>query len=596
MSLEALLAASRPWTLRREVQSDGSTQNVWRNGVSGATLLYTPEAVLVAEAALGKSKEAAARALAAAWEQRTAPNGKVYYEAVEETAGSSGFEVTWLKPRELRELHALEFENSSRALRAEASDWVSVKDEHGEYFENSRLDSTTRDVPACITRLARADEAEAARRAREEANDWDAVLEESGDTYWEHLDGVRTTRERPAALAKVAELDKLERLRRRALDAGWLVDEDEASGALFWHFNGDVSQWDVPTLAEIRLAARATSAGGGGKALAPSLPPPAKTKAVIAAERSEAIRRLCDPSALEERKAGAAAAAARDGAGAIESFTDELRRLGLRSSQMLVFVDFSAANADGGRRSLGGRSLHDLAGAARSLGPNPYEEVLSAVAATMADFDADGKIPFFGFAAPGTASGAGSVFPITQKGAPEGAPCEGLSGVLAAYRRAVLRIAPSAAGGGDSGRNLIPVVKQAIESVRAADADGAARELTICLIVLAGEAGQRILLQSALVDASQLPIVFVIVGVGDGPFQSYSALDDSQGQRRFDNVAFVELEGIRAECTAARAPLEVGLALAALAELPNAFTTCSKLGYVGSGSGATNPPGAATGR
>jgi hypothetical protein len=412
---------------------------------------------------------------------------------------------------------------------------------------------------------------------------------------------VRTTRDRPAALARVAELEREERLRRRALDAGWDEDEDPESGEMYWHFNGgEATQWQIPTLAEIRAAAAAAEAGGGsggagGRPHPPSLPPPAKTKAVVAAERAEAIRLLCDPSALQERKGGAAAAAARDGAAALESFCDELRRLGLRGSQMLVFVDMSAANAAAGARALGGRGLHDLAGAARGLGPNPYEEVLAAVAATMEGFDADGKIPLFGFAAPGAAGGA--AFAISQKGAAEGAPCEGLDGVLAAYRRAVARIAPGGGGAGaaasfrgapagENTRNLVPVVRRAIEAVRAGDAAGAPRELTIVLVVTAGEAGQRILLQSALVDASQLPLVFVVVGVGDGPFASFAALDDEQGQRRFDNLVFVELERVKAECTAARAPLDVGLALAALAELPNAFASCTRLGLLGAGGAA----------
>ena len=36
---------------------------------------------------------------------------------------------------------------------------------------------------------------------------------------------------------------------------------------------------------------------------------------------------------------------------------------------------------------------------------------------------------------------------------------------------------------------------------------------------------------------------------------------------------------MKEKCKAVRAPLDVGLALAVLAELPQAFTDCVKLGY-----------------
>jgi hypothetical protein len=214
-------------------------------------------------------------------------------------------------------------------------------------------------------------------------------------------------------------------------------------------------------------------------------------------------------------------------------------------------------------------------------------------------FDEDGLIPLFGFAAGkaeagagggtggggGGGAGAGGVFAIAPAGSADGsaAPCSGLGEVLAAYRARVPRVAPGEA------RSLAPVVRKAVELVSAADAEGAPRELLIALIISAGDSAARIALNSALVDASAFPIAFVIVGVGDGPFGSFAALDDERGQRKFDNVTFVELEKVKAECAAARAPLGAGLALAAVAELPQVFADCKRAGlFSAAGAHATH--------
>ena len=87
------------------------------------------------------------------------------------------------------------------------------------------------------------------------------------------------------------------------------------------------------------------------------------------------------------------------------------------------------------------------------------------------------------------------------------------------------------------------------------------------------------------------PIVFVVVGVGDGPFADLERFDGELGQRLFDNLIFVKLEDVKDACSAARAPLDVGLALAALAELPQAFSECTRLGHFG----ARDAAGAAAG-
>jgi E3 ubiquitin-protein ligase RGLG len=572
-ALDELLDAARHWMLRHE---DGKGGPIWRHGVSGKSQAHVPSDVLKAEAAQGLRAEQEARELASEWAAQTTDDGEVYYENVRDPDSAT----TWVKPQALRELHALEAANASRALRAEAGEFA-AKYSAGEdlaVYTNLRTGETSESVPACVHRLARVDAAESARLDREEAADWNVVAakKEGGAPTYEFLPDGSTTREKPAVLARVEELDARESKRQRAFAAGWAEAEDPDSGELYWyHAETDFTQWDLPSSKDIKAAAkRARVDPSERKAGAGAAHPPKRP--ATAAEREAAARRLLNVDAGMLRKRGFAAEAARHGVGAIAAFERDLRAVGLRSSQLAVFVDCSAANAQAGRRSFGGRGLHDVGGAARGLGLNPYEEALSDIAAPLEGFDEDGLIPLFGFA--GKAGGA--VFPIAPLGGSaggggagdEGASCEGLGAVLATYRARVPHVAPGAT------RNLAPVVRKAIELVAAADRAGAPRELLIALVVTAGDSAARIALNSALVDASAYPIAFVIVGVGDGPFDGYAALDDEKGQRKFDNVTFVELEKVKAECAAARAPLGVGLALAALAEVPQVFAECRKAG------------------
>ena len=127
------------------------------------------------------------------------------------------------------------------------------------------------------------------------------------------------------------------------------------------------------------------------------------------------------------------------------------------------------------------------------------------------------------------------------------------------------------------GRGRVPAVRKAVELSRASGA----RELTICLVITSSEVEARIATEAALKDASKHPVAIVVVGVGDGPFDDMARLDDDVGSRLFDNLKFVELEKVRAECERTGDALAQSLALACLSEIPKAVAACERLGYIG---------------
>ena len=75
-----------------------------------------------------------------------------------------------------------------------------------------------------------------------------------------------------------------------------------------------------------------------------------------------------------------------------------------------------------------------------------------------------------------------------------------------------------------------------------------------------------------------VPIVFVIVGVGDGPWTGMEKLDDSLEGRKFDNVNFVELAKVAGKASEAKIGVAGALAMECLSELPQAFKDCTRLG------------------
>ena len=119
--------------------------------------------------------------------------------------------------------------------------------------------------------------------------------------------------------------------------------------------------------------------------------------------------------------------------------------------------------------------------------------------------------------------------------------------------------------------SFTPCINQAIKHFKGDDNPG----YHIVLIITDGETMTAEEDRKAFIAASSYPLSFIIVGVGDGPFNAAKEFDDMPG-RKFDNVQFVEYAKI-ANKGRHREPL---FALHALMEIPEQYQAIKHLGYL----------------
>jgi E3 ubiquitin-protein ligase RGLG len=256
--------------------------------------------------------------------------------------------------------------------------------------------------------------------------------------------------------------------------------------------------------------------------------------------------------------------------------TSALREAGLESSNLIVGIDFTASNSsrEQSARTFGGRPLHTLLPA----GENLYEQALGVIARTLESFDEDGEIPAFGFGC--TRTHGDSVFSFL----PNASPCQGLAGVKRTYRA----VAPLVKQSGPT--SFGPIIRKAIEIVRET------RAYHILVVLADGQitrskdtpASELSPFEedtiSAIVEASHFPLSIVVIGIGDGPWETMEEFDDKLPARAFDNFQFVDFEGSR-QSALALAPraepartafVESMFARDALMEIPSQFTAVAR--------------------
>jgi len=151
---------------------------------------------------------------------------------------------------------------------------------------------------------------------------------------------------------------------------------------------------------------------------------------------------------------------------------------------------------------------------------NPYQTVIKILGNTLAPFDDDNLIPCYGF--------GDSITKDKQVFALDPNPCRGFQEILTSYSVTVPRITLSGP------TSFAPLIYQAIHKVK--ESGGGYH---ILLIIADGQVTSEQDTIKAIVECSKYPISIVMIGVGDGPWDTMREFDDRLPQRKFDNFQFV---------------------------------------------------------
>ncbi|CAI7869855.1 unnamed protein product [Closterium sp. NIES-53] len=263
----------------------------------------------------------------------------------------------------------------------------------------------------------------------------------------------------------------------------------------------------------------------------------------------------------------------------IAQVQEKLREVGLESSNLIVAVDFTKSNEWTGKQSFNGRSLHAIAPGAS----NPYEQAIDIIGQTLSAFDEDNLIPCYGFGDVSTHDKAVFAFNEGQR------PCNGFEEALQRYRA----ITPLVQLSGPT--SFAPAIEAA---VRAVEESGG--QYHVLLIIADGQVTRSVdtppgvfsrqeqATVDAIVAASNYALSIVMVGVGDGPWDTMEEFDDALPQRNFDNFQFVNFTRVMAS---SRAPEQRAalFALSALMEVPHQYRACTELGLLGRPMGRMPP-------
>ncbi|EKX31659.1 hypothetical protein GUITHDRAFT_122147 [Guillardia theta CCMP2712] len=241
----------------------------------------------------------------------------------------------------------------------------------------------------------------------------------------------------------------------------------------------------------------------------------------------------------------------------IEKVQAALRSVGLESSNLIVGIDYTKSNTWTGEKTFGGKSLHTI----EVDRPNPYQQVIEIIGRTLEVFDDDKLIPVFGFGDNFTSDK--KCFPFF----PDKRPCEGFAEVITRYNE----ITPGIVLAGPT--NFGPVIREAISIVKSE------KSYHILLIIADGQVTNKKDTENAIVEASNYPLSIVVVGVGDGPWETMEEYDDELPTRKFDNFQFVPFNRVMSSVPRGTSP-DAYFALNALMEVPEQFKLIKDLQYL----------------
>jgi len=237
----------------------------------------------------------------------------------------------------------------------------------------------------------------------------------------------------------------------------------------------------------------------------------------------------------------------------LEQVQTGLRNAGLESSNLIIGVDFTKSNTWTGKNTFGGECLHSLTAG----GMNPYQRVIDVMARTLEPFDDDKLIPAYGFGDVTTTDK--SVFPFFQ----DERPCNGVAEVLARYSEIVPHVQMSGP------TSFAPLINKAIDIVQQT------KQYHILVIIADGQVTNVDTTAQAVIRATNYPLSIIMVGVGDGPWDTMEEFDDHLEARRFDNFQFVNFHQVMNKPRVEN--YDVEFAVAALQEIPDQWTAIRSL-------------------
>ena len=230
-----------------------------------------------------------------------------------------------------------------------------------------------------------------------------------------------------------------------------------------------------------------------------------------------------------------------------------LRQNGLEYSKVIIGVDYTKSNTWNGKRSFNGLCLHarkDKYG--NALPSNPYRDVLSSIGTALAPFNDDNTWAVYGFGDIITADH--SVFPFTP-----GRECNSVKEVLDEYDKATESVRMSGP------TSFLPIINKAIEQVIETG------KFHILIIIADGEIVDEVGTEEAIIRASKYPLSIIVVGVGDGPWDTMESYDDGLGERDFDNFQFVNYNKVKNRRYETKQNFFYTFAMHCLMEVPKQF-------------------------
>lgn len=214
----------------------------------------------------------------------------------------------------------------------------------------------------------------------------------------------------------------------------------------------------------------------------------------------------------------------------VPSFADYLKG-GLQLG-FTVAVDYTGSNGNYHNAN----SLHYLGGNATGQF-NQYQNAIASIGPIIEPYDHDGKFSAYGFGArPDPKLAVSHCFPLAET--PE---VDGIQGIMNAYTIALSKCRLS-------GPTLFgPVIQAAMAQAEAQKLEASEtgkQSYSVLLILTDGVINDMATVKRLLVDASELPLSIIIVGVGAADFTDMNELDgdDNTNENLRDLVQFVAMK------------------------------------------------------